>query len=195
MLSQNPNPRLFVAVPLPQQLKMELGKWIQLKRKEWTFQNWIHEQDVHVTLQFLGEVTLTQKAEIITALMKLSTEQESFPLEIDGIGTFGRTEQPRILWAGVEGDLGQLHQLQKKITEKLRPIGFQPDDRPYRPHVTLARKFKGNTFTISQTDQWGTMTRAWIANHITLYETKLGQQPMYQPIASFPLSTKQDQQG
>ncbi len=188
IIIETPKPRLFVAVPLPQQLKLELSKWIQSKRREWPFQRWIHEQDVHITLQFLGEVTLPQKDRIINALGALSKNQAPFPLEIHGIGTFGRVEQPRILWAGVEGDLDQLHQLQNKITEKLWPIGFIPEDRPYRPHVTLARKYKGNDFIISQDDHWGTMTKSWIVNQIVLYETKLGQQPMYQPISVFPFS-------
>jgi 2'-5' RNA ligase len=184
-------PRLFVAFPLPQQMKKQLGEWTKSKRNEWSFSKWVYEQDIHLTLHFLGNTTSQQMGEIISVLTRISNEQVPFQLGLKGIGIFGKARKPRVLWAGVEGELDHLHQLQKEVTTALSPIGFPPEDRPYCPHVTLARNYMRNDFLSHSTsgeNPWGTMNSEWTVDQILLYETKLGQEPMYHAIYRFPFS-------
>ncbi|WP_044640129.1 RNA 2',3'-cyclic phosphodiesterase [Risungbinella massiliensis] len=191
-MNRQPEPRLFVAVPLPNLVKHQLAKWITSKKSEWKFSKWVYEQDLHLTLHFLGITTDQQMKEIIPALQEIVKKQNSFTLELDELGTFGRTEQPRILWAGVRGELHQLNLLQKEVVTALSSIGFPAEDRPYRPHVTLARKYQQDHFPIAQLNQdyLGELSdRKWTVQEIVLYETKLGQKPMYHVVSSFPFST------
>lgn len=178
--------RLFVAIPLPAKLKGQLGKWIDAKQQVWSFHKWVFEQDLHITLHFLGSTKKEQLNEITSAIQKLSREQMPFGLSLKGIGTFGQAEQPRILWAGIDGEIDKLQQLQKNITSVLSPIGFPAEKRPYRPHITLARKYKGGSFPTSIKNPWSEIDCEWMVEQIVLYETKLGERPMYYPLSVFP---------
>ncbi|SEM89668.1 2'-5' RNA ligase [Lihuaxuella thermophila] len=165
-----------------------LSRWCHERKKEWPFGKWVFEEDYHITLQFLGDCSHGQLESIVSALEAVAGKERPFTLTIRGIGTFGRLEQPRILWAGVAGDLERLRHLQQQVTTNLAPIGFPPEDRPYRPHITLARKYQKNDFITRQAGQmnpWETDESAWEAEEIVLYETRLGQQPMYHPISRF----------
>ena len=102
--------RTFVALPLPTSLREQLGEWIKETKNELPFRKWIHPQDIHITLHFLGSTSQEQLEEIIQVLKKLCLEQTPFELSIDGLGTFGKSDQPRIFWAGVGGELTQLIQ-------------------------------------------------------------------------------------
>ncbi|MFC4545456.1 RNA 2',3'-cyclic phosphodiesterase [Paenactinomyces guangxiensis] len=182
-------PRLFVAVPLPAAQKKLLDSWGRERKREWPFGRWVFREDYHITLQFLGNCSEEQIKKMIPALHKLAAEQAVFSLAVQGLGTFGRPEQPRILWAGVGGELELLHQLQQQVVQSLAPIGFLPDDRPYRPHITLARKYQKNHFPLQSLQQlqlWKTGDTTWKVKEIVLYETRLGRQPMYHALERFP---------
>ena len=65
-----------------------------------------------------------------------------FPLQIEGINTFGNKQSPRIFWASLQHE-EQLHQLQAVIAKQCTEAGFSLEDRSYNPHITLARQWKG----------------------------------------------------
>ena len=101
---------------------------------------WQREDQLHLTLRFIGDVE-EQKAEEIRLI--LSTLQFlPFSMCIKGVDIFGPARKPRMLWAGLENS-GLVKALQEKITNTLRRLDFEPGDRKYKPHVTLAR-IKGN---------------------------------------------------
>jgi 2'-5' RNA ligase len=187
-------PRLFVAVPLPAEVRERLSALCAELKQRWDFSRWVHREDYHITVQFLGNCDLDQMERIIAELSSLSEHQPPFILRLQGIGTFGRPEQPRILWAGVDGDLAALHDLQEKVVRLLTPIGFPPEDRPYRPHVTVARKCLSSGFP-PRPDQLvrlgSEVETSWTVEEIVLYETRLGQRPMYHAVRRFPFGRKQ----
>lgn len=191
-MNHRPEPRLFVAVSLPSLLKQQLARWMESKKTEWEFSKWVYEQDLHLTLHFLGNTTEQQMKEIKSALQEVVRKQDPFTLELDGLGIFGRAEQPRILWTGVRGELHPLHHLQKEVVTALSPIGFPAEDRPYRAHVTLARKYQQDHFPMAQLNQENLgdlLGRKWTIQEIVLYETRLGQKPMYHMVSAFPFLT------
>jgi 2'-5' RNA ligase len=153
----------------------------------------VFREDYHLTLQFLGECTREQTGRIIAALTDLAKCQKPFALQIQGIGSFGRPEQPRILWAGVTGELDALHLLQRQVTERLSHIGFPPEDRPYRPHITLARKCQQTGFPSRDLAVFQPVEEAkagWTVGEIVLYETRFGQTPMYHAVQHFPFGER-----
>ncbi|MBI2400995.1 MAG: RNA 2',3'-cyclic phosphodiesterase [Deltaproteobacteria bacterium] len=61
-----------------------------------------------------------------------------FNLELEGVGAFPNARAPRVIWAGIKKS-SELEKLQKNVEERLSSIGFEPEDRPFTPHLTLCR--------------------------------------------------------
>jgi len=184
--------RLFVALPLPSRLKRTLGAWCSQAREKWEFGKWVHPEDYHVTVQFLGSCTPFQKQEVDRHLLELSRDLNSFSLRLKGLGAFGRIGQPRILWAGVDGELEMLHALQKKVAQSMEKAGFIPESRPYRPHITLAKKClrPGFPTTSLPSIRLGEDLEEcdWFVDELVLYQTHLGHTPMYEAIGRYPFA-------
>lgn len=124
--------RLFVAIRPPQEIRdrlIDLMEGIEGAR-------WQDDDQLHLTLRFIGEVDRHRAEDIAAALA--SIRHPCFEIALSGLGTFGRRGQPAILWAGVtpEEDLKALH---KKIDLALQRTGLEPEHRAYSPHITLAR--------------------------------------------------------
>jgi 2'-5' RNA ligase len=97
---------------------------------------WARVEGLHVTLKFLGEVRDEKLSGIKAALAGVKSAK--FEVAFAGIGFFPNPKSPRVFWAGVKAG-AELPQLAKSVDDALRPIGFQPEDKPYHPHLTLAR--------------------------------------------------------
>lgn len=94
---------------------------------------WSAPEGWHVTLQFLGSVSDERTACVLEQLTKI--EAAPVPLRIEGLGFFDRAG---VFWAGVSLT-PELLALQQYVTAAMRNCGFIPEDRPYSPHITLAR--------------------------------------------------------
>lgn len=176
----NDEKRVFVAVPLPPDIKQMLHAWCERQRGEYPFRKWVYEEDFHVTLQFLGDCGAERLQRVKEELTR-KIAQAPFELRLSGIGTFGRREQPRILWAGVQGDLEALHKLQAEVVKAMHTLDFPAEDRPYRPHVTLSRNYQGTAFPYEElAAAWQQLqVPSWRVETIHLYRTDLGNKPMY----------------
>jgi len=96
---------------------------------------WAGDEQLHLTLRFIGEVDENVAHDIDDALATIRAP--SFVLEIAGVGEFGG-KNPRALWAGVRGS-DALGHLQKKVETALQRIGLPAEERKFSAHVTLAR--------------------------------------------------------
>ena len=72
-------------------------------------------------------------------MKKAAGEISSFQLEIKGLGVFPNLRRVQIAWVGLSGNIGQLDQLQQCLESGLASLGFAPESRPFKPHLTLAR--------------------------------------------------------
>lgn len=180
--------RLFIALVLPHEVKQHLAKGCTMLKKKWNFSRWVHPEDYHITLHFLGDVSEDRKKQILNAIQTCSGKSGTFPLYLSGLGTFGREKQPRVLWAGVSGDLASLHTLQKRVTQAVGPLGFPAEERAYRPHITLARKCQHQEFCLPPEANSFFQGVKWKVDEIALYETQLEQQPMYRTVQKFKCS-------
>lgn len=125
--------RLFVAIEIPQQIKDDLTRFT----KEVPCARWVPAEQNHLTLRFIGEVEPKDLAAIRQALGKLRFPR--FPLELCGVGHFPPGHRPpRVLWIGV-AESRVLLELQKEVELSLLEVGIPPDERPFSPHLTLAR--------------------------------------------------------
>jgi 2'-5' RNA ligase len=125
-------PRLFVAIDMPERIKDDItATYMALPAARWT-----PEEQLHLTLRFIGEVP-GDAAERITAALQ-SVSGPSFSLTVKGVGFFPPRKQPNILWVGISEN-EELLRLQSRIERALTSAGIDPDDRKFHPHVTVAR--------------------------------------------------------
>ncbi|RAL22503.1 RNA 2',3'-cyclic phosphodiesterase [Thermoflavimicrobium daqui] len=184
--------RLFIAIPIVKEQKEFLAKQVKVLQENLPFQKWVCPEDYHLTLYFLGETSLAKLNFIRDAIRQVAQETTPFFLSISNLGVFGKEQQPRVLWMGVKGNLMALTSLQKEVLQALEPFGFYGEDRPYRPHITLARKFRENNFVLStllfDKKEYRRFLE-WKVDQIVLYETQLGKKPMYHALEIFHFDT------
>lgn len=192
--------RLFIAVPLDRPVRSSLAGLSGKLKPQFAFRKWTHPEDYHITLQFLGDTDGTTEGRIKAALVQIARRFSAFSLVIEGLGTFGAPAAPKVLYAGVKGDLPALSRLQSAVVEAMEPLGFAREERPYTPHLTLARKYTGSgpfsadRLAAAAGEAAGSSAAGCPAppldlavREIVLYASHLGKSPMYEPVAVFPL--------
>lgn len=182
------NPHFFFALTLPNELKEELNNGIEKIKCTFSFKKWLHPADYHITMAFLGDVSETKRQEAVTLIKKVLENESSFELILNEIGTFGRNERPRILWADVVFEK-RLMDVQAKVYQACLDAGFMLDSKPFKPHITMARKYIGEElFSLEQArDLVAFEYRRFHVSQITLYQTHFGKEPSYEPIFSINL--------
>ena len=136
--------RSFVAIELPEQARKGLARLRrELERDEHGFVKWVDPHGIHLTLKFLGNIPSGRVAEITEAMKKATQGISPFQLEISGLGAFPSLKQARVFWVGVSGELAKLSGLQQNIDSALAGLGFAKEERPFVPHLTLARVREG----------------------------------------------------
>jgi 2'-5' RNA ligase len=129
--------RLFVAIGLPSEIQTKLEEFQNELKPFARDAKWVNPKSIHLTLKFLGEVKEDKLTELHDALSKSAKVSASIPITIQGCGFFPNHRRPSVFWAGIQGPA--LHPLQLRIEERTQPLGFEGENRPYSPHLTLAR--------------------------------------------------------
>ncbi|MCI0763805.1 RNA 2',3'-cyclic phosphodiesterase [Bacillus sp. TL12] len=177
-------PHYFLAVTLPNHIKERLASYKEEMKDKLPFRSWVHKEDYHITLAFLGSATQEQLQGIEKGLQLLVNTPE-LNLTLQNFSTFGLVESPRIFWAGLQENQA-LFDLQKQVHAICERNGFSLETRPYHPHITVARKWMGeekfNPTTLKPMD-----AVLFQANTITLYESHVHQTPKYRSICEIKL--------
>ena len=136
--------RSFIAIELPEEVQSGLARLKgELERTEHTFVKWVDPRGIHLTLKFLGNVSFKLVARITSAIKEASDGISPIHLEVSGLGAFPNLKQPRVVWVGIGGEVDKLVRLQQNIDSALTPLGFTKEERPFTPHLTLARMKQG----------------------------------------------------
>jgi len=125
--------RLFVAIDLPIQVKEKIAGIVP---RGISGARWVPEEQLHLTLRFIGDTDDRMSQEIKRGLARVSGAP--FSLSLKGIGHFPPRGGPRVLWVGVEGAV-ELSALQKRIEDEVVKIGIEAEKRRFSPHITVAR--------------------------------------------------------
>lgn len=146
-MSHNPGQiRSFIAVELPDEVRKGLSELRkELQKDEHRFVKWVDPGGIHLTLKFLGNIPVGQVTEITGAMEAAARGIPPFRLEISGLGAFPGLRQVRVLWVGIGGEVDRLKELQQGIDAELAALGFAREERPYSPHLTLARVRQGTS--------------------------------------------------
>lgn len=131
--------RSFVAIELPDDLKSKLGKLIAQLTGRNSGVKWVDANNIHLTLNFLGNVASDKIDEVTKAIEESAREIASFQLEVKELGAFPNLRRVQVVWVGMQGELEPLGKLKQNLDFNLELIGFTPEARPFSPHLTLGR--------------------------------------------------------
>ena len=132
--------RSFIAIELPDELKAGLVQLeSQLKVGEQSWVKWVDPYSIHLTLKFLGNISVNKIDEITRVMEEATGGVASFHLEVEGLGAFPNLRRPQVVWVGIGGEVSRLARLQQRIESNLVPLGFAIEKRPFTAHLTLAR--------------------------------------------------------
>jgi len=136
--------RSFIAIELPEEVRQGLAKLRNgLQRDEHRFVKWVDPYGIHLTLKFLGNIPAGRVTEVTGAMEGATKGIPPFHLQISGLGVFPSIKQVRVFWVGIAGEMDKLSRLQQNIDSALAGLGFAREERPFVPHLTLARLRQG----------------------------------------------------
>jgi 2'-5' RNA ligase len=131
--------RAFIAVDVDEGTRRECAAFETAIRRTSAALRWVQPEALHLTLIFFGDIFGVQVPAIAVAMDAAAAGVAPLGLAVRGVGTFGHPASPRVIWAGVEGDVERLLALHGDLTSRFRELGHRVEERPFVPHLTLAR--------------------------------------------------------
>jgi len=133
--------RVFCAIEIPENVSRQVAEhtWKLKARFPNAAASWSREGKFHLTLKFLGNVP-QDRIELVSRAAAQATENSTHLLvKVAGTGVFPKHGPPRVLWIGMEDSRGKLGELQMELERACEPLGFPREERPFHPHLTIAR--------------------------------------------------------
>ncbi|MFZ3071931.1 MAG: RNA 2',3'-cyclic phosphodiesterase [Thermodesulfobacteriota bacterium] len=183
------NVRAFIAIEIPEEIKKEISS-IQDELKKSLGKtpgiSWARPATTHLTLKFLGDVPEEKIGDIEEALRLSTRGIKAFTVSVTGIGGFPNLENPRVLWAGIQ-ESAELENLHVAMENSLYAVGFEKDEKPFRPHLTLARiksPVEGKKLSKAIKELRTDINADFIADSVILFKSELSsRRAVHTPIA------------
>ena len=174
--------RVFAAVPLSPEARLALARQIEdldIPGKVSRAENW------HLTLRFLGTVDRVTYERFLHAIGD-QEHPEPFTVSFDGLGAFPNTRRAAVVWAGVDQGIVELELLNELAESAAQAAGLAAEERPYRPHLTLARVRPPQN--IAQLES-SILDVSYLADRMVVYRSNLGRGgARYEALEEFRLS-------
>ena len=135
--------RSFVALELTSEIQKQLAEIQNELKKSDADVKWADPFGIHLTLKFLGSVSLELVEEIKKIINQIAKDHKRFELKISGLSAFPKIEHPRVIWVGIEEGKDQAVKLARTLEERLINLGFLKEKRTFKPHLTLGRVRSG----------------------------------------------------
>ncbi|RYL93752.1 RNA 2',3'-cyclic phosphodiesterase [Sporolactobacillus sp. THM7-4] len=174
----------FLAFPVPDEIRDCLKTQSDRLRMHCTYRYWTDPRDLHVTFFFFGRLEPEQVRVIDHIMKSLAGETRPFSVSLSKIDGFGDQKHPRVVYAGFS-DTGTLPALWQKAGDALTEHGFSIEKRPYRPHVTLAKKWSSGDPLSCRVSGVHELNLTWVVNQVVLYRVEPQSVPRYQPVKIF----------
>jgi RNA 2',3'-cyclic 3'-phosphodiesterase len=193
--------RLFVAVPVADDVRdgirgvMEKVAGGSIDERAFGQPRWVRVEGLHLTLRFLGATPDERQPALAEAISAVAVGVEPFSVALSGGGAFPDPRRPRVLWIGISEGADRLGDMAHRLDERLKPLGWPPESRPFAPHLTLAR-----TDGVPGADERAQrlaevaagVSFRWRADRIVLYKSILGRGPArYEALATAELAGSQ----
>jgi len=132
--------RAFIAIKIPTDIHKKLNSIQEKLKQSEVHVSWVKPENIHLTLQFLGNIDEKQIPKIVSQLEESVKVVSSFQLQVGYAGAFPNLRYPRVVWIGVTDDEAKsLKTLQTEIGSRLAKIGFKGENGRFKPHLTLGR--------------------------------------------------------
>lgn len=129
--------RLFISIPLSKDIRRELA---EIRKDFSKFPvKWVEEENLHITLVFLGETREEEAKKVAEEVAAASNGLGLISLATDGFSLLPNEREARILTVKLTGETEKLSTLTEKIKEGLRKRKINFDEKPFQPHITLGR--------------------------------------------------------
>jgi 2'-5' RNA ligase len=187
--------QLFVAVPLPADARDEVVALVDGIReaKADTGVRWVRMDGLHLTLRFLGPTDDERVAGVASAVVNAAEAANPFRIKVSGAGAFPSATRPRAVWLGIGEGAEELEAIARSLQEPLAELGWAPDTRPFRAHLTLARTdgARGGPATVRALEAAASgFEVGFTADRLVLFESLTGRGPArYEPVAEAALSS------
>ena len=189
--------RVFIALGISESVRSALSETVDYLRTAIPWgARWVDPQGIHLTLKFLGNINPVLTDGILESLCRIGEESSKFSLSLAGLGVFPNQREPRVLWAGLEGEMEPLAVLHEKVEAAMADQGFTRERRGFNPHLTIGRvrdrlasseRQKVVTTLLSHSMA---PTEPWMADTMHLFRTTFTPQgSIHDIIGSAPLLT------
>jgi 2'-5' RNA ligase len=167
--------RTFVAVDVPQQIKMELDKLIGELRPLAPDIRWVKAANLHLTLRFLGDIPVSSVKGLAAEIAANVAEFGSFDLSLSGIGGFPNLHKPRVIWLGGGDGQKPLYDLAARVEKACDDCGFGKADKPFSSHLTIGRvKFPhGNERLVSHIETLKFVSPIFPVEEVVIFKSDL----------------------
>ncbi|MBI3895225.1 MAG: RNA 2',3'-cyclic phosphodiesterase [Acidobacteria bacterium] len=182
--------RAFVAIDIPEGIRHKIANLLEALKPTTKSVRWTHPEGMHLTLKFLGELSLDQIEAVKEQLASVRL-RAPLSLQVRGAGYFPSERSPRVIWLGISAG-PELAELAGHIEESLATVGIPKEKRPFSAHLTLGRlQTPDKILAVKEFLQrhepleFGSFT----AEEIFLYESRLSPKgSTYRKIARFPVT-------
>ncbi|MFC1883350.1 RNA 2',3'-cyclic phosphodiesterase [Thermodesulfobacteriota bacterium] len=131
--------RSFLAFELPPEIRKTLSDVSGKLKRTLPDVRWVKPENIHLTLVFMGNFPVDMIDPAGQAFEEISKRYAPFRIQLRGIGTFGGTRNPRVLWAGINGNVERMGAFRDELQQKSGEFGVIIENRRFKPHLTLAR--------------------------------------------------------
>jgi RNA 2',3'-cyclic 3'-phosphodiesterase len=131
--------RLFIAWPLAREVEHELGRISFLLKQKGGRISWVKPDNIHLTARFLGDTDENLVPQIASLIDAVATTSEQIDCRLDCLGAFPDMKRPRVIWAGIGGNLEAMQQMADALEHGVRKLGFEKETKRFKPHLTLGR--------------------------------------------------------
>lgn len=141
-----------MAVNLSSKIRQNASRLVEKLINSRAGYKWVPDDNLHVTLNFVGDVPENEVADLCRDVKKQLEGTEQFTLTVQGIGAFPTTDEPRTIWLGVTEGAEDLIAINDTIAQLLEAWRFPKDRNAFHPHITLGRLKRGGRWNQALTD-------------------------------------------
>jgi 2'-5' RNA ligase len=179
--------RSFVAVSISEGARRQIAELLgRIRHAPSPAVRWVRPELMHLTLAFLGEVSQGFLTSANGPLAQVARRHQAFAMQLKGLGAFPSPPRARVVWIGTGRGRDEVCALQADVVKALSPVGYQPERRPFSPHLTIGRlRIPANVERVIAAQF---KSEPFVVGRVVLYRSVLGPGgPTYTPLSEFPL--------
>jgi len=167
--------RTFIAVDLPQDIKMEVDRFTSAFRSQAREIRWVNAQNLHLTLRFLGDIPEGSVPGLAENIKNNVDGFGVFDLSLSGVGGFPNLKRPRVIWTGAEIGKDKLRDLAAGVETACIESDFGKGDKPFSPHLTIGRVKNpgGLSGVLEKIGKTSFKTEPFVVYEVTIFKSDL----------------------